>query len=381
MQVCRISVKSASVSLDKGVSIRLTESTVRARGKARQLVTRAVSCGGKKVPEKRVMNSPEKYHTVQKGRDLQGRETTQGYVPVIDISGFVPGQPRESPANLSLCDEVDAAFRQAGFFIATGHGVPPELLASAKRVCREFFSLSPGEKGAVAHPKKGFIPVGGCQNQVRSTSLHEKWSCGRVDGIDPSTEYYQNSVYFGEPNLWPQRPHDFEPTMTRYYKEMEALTLRLLSLTATALRLPHTFFDDKMDRHVTNLVALRYPPQVREPAPGEMRARPHTDPTALTVLAHDKEPGEPSGLEVLHDTMGSWEPIPVVAGGLVVNVGVGRPRGPPPVPSSPLGPPWPPLLLLKTTGKKGTRRPPPPPPAARVRAACGPADLLRSDLL
>jgi hypothetical protein len=30
--------------------------------------------------------------------------------------------------------------------------------------------------------KKGYIPVGGCANQVRPSALHEKWSCGRVDG-------------------------------------------------------------------------------------------------------------------------------------------------------------------------------------------------------
>lgn len=51
-------------------------------------------------------------------------------------------------------------------------------------------------------------------------------------------------------------------------------------------------------RHVTNLVALRYPSQDKKPGPGEMRAKPHTDPTVLTILSHDKDPGEASGLEV-----------------------------------------------------------------------------------
>mmetsp|Transcript_19153 Transcript_19153/g.53399 ORF Transcript_19153/g.53399 Transcript_19153/m.53399 type:complete len:114 (+) Transcript_19153:918-1259(+) len=86
--------------------------------------------------------------------------------------------------------------------------------------------------------------------------------------------------------------------MTQYYKQIEQLTVRLLQLMATVLDIPSTFFDDKMDRHVTNLVALRYPPQDHEPQPGEMRAKPHTDPTVLTILTHDKEPGEASGLEV-----------------------------------------------------------------------------------
>jgi len=176
--------------------------------------------------------------------------------------------------------------------------VPLEVIAAAKRVSRAFFALSEEEKSRISHIRKGYIPVGGCQNQVRSTSLHEKWSCGRVDGIDPGLEYFHNEVYFGDPNLWPSEPNDFQDVMTQYYKQIEQLTVRLLQLMATVLDIPSTFFDDKMDRHVTNLVALRYPPQDHEPQPGEMRAKPHTDPTVLTILTHDKEPGEASGLEV-----------------------------------------------------------------------------------
>ena len=41
---------------------------------------------------------------------------------------------------------------------------------------------------------------------------------------------------------------------------MEALTERLMGLFAEALGVPSDFFKDKIDKHVTNLVALRYPP-------------------------------------------------------------------------------------------------------------------------
>lgn len=36
--------------------------------------------------------------------------------------------------------------------------------------------------------------------------------------------------------------------MTKYYKEMEQLTLRLLAIVATVLRQPGGFFDDKMSK-------------------------------------------------------------------------------------------------------------------------------------
>ena len=41
---------------------------------------------------------------------------------------------------------------------------------------------------------------------------------------------------------------------------MEALTERLMGLFAEALGVQSDFFKDKIDKHVTNLVALRYPP-------------------------------------------------------------------------------------------------------------------------
>eukprot|EP00193_Tetraselmis_chui_P003117 CAMPEP_0177756472 /NCGR_PEP_ID=MMETSP0491_2-20121128/3124_1 /TAXON_ID=63592 /ORGANISM="Tetraselmis chuii, Strain PLY429" /LENGTH=364 /DNA_ID=CAMNT_0019272051 /DNA_START=276 /DNA_END=1370 /DNA_ORIENTATION=+ len=250
------------------------------------------------------------------------RHHSVGYVPVLDIGSFCVGQPRSYDGHAQLCNDVEQALGTAGFFVVTGHSVPVEAIDTAKKVCRQFFDQSEQQKARIAHMKKGYIPVGGCANQVRPSALHEKWSCGRVDGIDSSHAYYQNADYFGEPNLWPDKPEEFKHAMTRYYKEMETLVRRLLALVATVLEMEAEYFESAMDRHVTNLVALRYPPQPQQPSEGEMRAKPHTDPTVLTILTHDKLPGSSSGLEVLHGTNSDqWEPVPVVEGGLVVNAG------------------------------------------------------------
>ena len=115
--------------------------------------------------------------------------------------------------------------------------------------------------------RKGYIPVGGCDNAVRPTALHEKFSCSRVDGVDASLPYYnptspnsEAALYFGEANRWPQSPAGFQAAWEEYYRAMEALAARLMRIFAAALGLPQDFFDDKIDKHVTNLVALRYPP-------------------------------------------------------------------------------------------------------------------------
>ena len=72
---------------------------------------------------------------------------------------------------------------------------------------------------------------------------------------------------------------------------MEALTERLMGLFAEALGVQSDFFKDKIDKHVTNLVALRYPPMTAATmtdAETVERVKPHTDPTDITILAFEE---------------------------------------------------------------------------------------------
>eukprot|EP00740_Mantoniella_antarctica_P010244 CAMPEP_0181383004 /NCGR_PEP_ID=MMETSP1106-20121128/21094_1 /TAXON_ID=81844 /ORGANISM="Mantoniella antarctica, Strain SL-175" /LENGTH=211 /DNA_ID=CAMNT_0023502567 /DNA_START=249 /DNA_END=880 /DNA_ORIENTATION=+ len=199
-------------------------------------------------------------------------------VPIIDLSR--PCDDHE------LVAQVRDACQRVGFFHVVNHGVPGEVLHSAMRVTRSFFELPEAVKMRVANSKKGFIPINGQpENAVRPTALHEKFSCSRVDGVDKRTDraYYdptgpnaeQAALYFGEANQWPDRPIDFEPTWTAYYKSMELLTGKLMTIFAHALGVPADFFKMFHDKHVTNLVALRYPPmtaEARAAAAGEAEA-------------------------------------------------------------------------------------------------------------
>ena len=79
---------------------------------------------------------------------------------------------------------------------------------------------------------------------------------------------------------------------------------------------PKSFFDQKVDKHFTNLVAYHYPPMPAAPKPGQLRGGAHTDFGSLT-LVH----GHPSarGLQVWNGS--DWEDVPIVPGALVVNLG------------------------------------------------------------
>ena len=235
-------------------------------------------------------------------------------VPTIDISGF---EGEDAAASARVVSDVRRACESVGFFQLVNHGVPEDTLRLAMSAARAFFERPLEEKMAAADLKKGYIPVGGCDNAVRPTSMHEKFSCARVDGVDSSDPYYggdhpQARLYFGDDNRWPTAPAHFRDAYVAYYKAMEALVARLLRVFAVALGGDADFFRDKCDKHVTNLVALRYPPVARGDGDEREteRVKPHTDPTDVTVLAFERGP---EGLQVWPEGGDGWIDAPATS--------------------------------------------------------------------
>ena len=104
-------------------------------------------------------------------------------------------------------------------------------------------------------------------------------------------------VKFFAPNLWPEYPAGFRPVWEAYYREMERVATTLMRIFAVGLGMDKHYFDDKVDRHITNFSVLHYPEQPKAPLPGQLRAGAHTDYGSLTILKPDNAPG---GLQVLN---------------------------------------------------------------------------------
>ena len=98
---------------------------------------------------------------------------------------------------------------------------------------------------------------------------------------------------------------------------MEKLAGNLMRLFALALNLNEHWFDDKVDKHMTNFVVSNYPDQPHELPKGQLRAGAHTDYGSVTIIKADDKPG---GLEVL-DSKGQWRPVPIVPGTFIVDLG------------------------------------------------------------
>jgi isopenicillin N synthase-like dioxygenase len=246
------------------------------------------------------------------------------HVPVIDITSFRTGTPQEK---LVVAQQVDRACRDIGFLVISGHGISTDLINAMRRVSREFFDLPLSRKMRVARPApdvtRGYIgmeeeSVGRLRDAYATAGdLNESLMIGPVD-LPP--ESYAFSAAAGKhfaPNLWPEEPRDLQPVWTEYYREMGLLAQTLMRLCATGLNLEETFFDSKIDRHISRLRVRNYPAQSEPPVPGQIRAGAHSDYGSLTILAAEDRPG---GLQVCN-AAGEWVDVPIVPDCFIINIG------------------------------------------------------------
>jgi isopenicillin N synthase-like dioxygenase len=245
-------------------------------------------------------------------------------VPIIDIGPYWTGG---EAGKRQVAAAVDRACRDIGFLVISGHGVAPELIEKTSAAAREFFDLPVAEKMRVGQPARdvtrGYTPLES-EAVARSRGaaapagdLNESFMIGPVYPVDPA---YAASPVAGKhfaANLWPERPSNMRPLMTRYYQEMSGLAQILMRLFALGLDLPETFFDDKIDRHISRLRLRNYPAQNTRPLPGQLRAGAHSDYGSLTILAAEDRPG---GLQACN-AAGDWVDVPVIPGCFIVNLG------------------------------------------------------------
>jgi len=246
-------------------------------------------------------------------------------VPVVDISGYFSGDPARKRA---VAQAIDAACRSIGFLVISGHGVPEDLIARFEAVTRAYFARPLAEKrrDQTRDPAvyRGYNEIGSgavaysLDDREAAPDYCERFTVNRVQ-IDPDDPYYttEKGRRIFAPNIWPEGIPGFEAAWTAYYHRMESLAQTLMRLFALALDLDEHWFDDKIDKHMTNLAANWYPDQHEPPKPGQLRIGAHSDYGSLTILKAEDKPG---GLEV-RAADGTWQKVPIVPGTLIVNLG------------------------------------------------------------
>ncbi len=237
-------------------------------------------------------------------------------VPVIDIS-------RNETA---VARDLDDVCRDVGFFQITGHAVENALLERTWSTVRSFFDLPLAERLAAERPRPdypfGYVPIAGetlsnSLGEGGAPDLKEIFNVGPVRRTSTTLTDPDEELLFS-PNLWPRALPELRPVLEDYFLAMEALSARLLRLSAIGLGLEPDFFAMRIDRGTNALRALNYPSQDCEALPGQLRAGAHTDYGTLTVLRQDAAPG---GLEVLDHRTESWVSVPSIDDAFVINVG------------------------------------------------------------
>ena len=242
-------------------------------------------------------------------------------IPLIDLGRWRDGSDTDRAA---VAAETDAALRESGFLMVSGHGVGVELRARVRAAAKRFFDLPDARKAPYAAPVsgRGWIPIGreanafyGVQADAARADLKESFTAGR----DHRTGSAELDETFFKPNVWPAEVPELAVLCTEYTDAIRALNDELLAICATALGLPEDWFVERSRNSPHTFNINRYPPLSETGAPreGQFRVGPHTDWGMLTVL--DRQVGY-GGLQIQTLT-GEWIDAPHVENAFTINVG------------------------------------------------------------
>jgi isopenicillin N synthase-like dioxygenase len=234
-------------------------------------------------------------------------------VPVIDIAGLRSGEQADRHA---VAAALGAACRGPGFFLVTGHGIAPQVVAAMFGAARALFAMDAAAKHALSIRRsphnRGYVALD--EEQLDPGKPADRKEAFNI-GLDLAAD--DPEVLAGRPfrgvNLWPDLP-GFRAATLAYFDAAWALGRLLHRGFARDLDLPEDWFEDKLDRPLATLRLLRYPAAAVQAAP--LGAGEHTDYGNVTVLATDGV----AGLQVKRRN-GGWEEVPAVPGAFVCNIG------------------------------------------------------------
>jgi isopenicillin N synthase-like dioxygenase len=204
-------------------------------------------------------------------------------IPIVDIDPL-----RRDPASAAataVVDAIDAACRETGFFVVTGHGIDTEMTAAFDAARAFFAAPQPVRVDVTMRNRCGY----------KADGVKEMFDVGLTDPA----------------NQWPAVT-GFRDRLERYEVAASKVAADLLAALARALRVTPTFFAERMTAAECYLRLLHYPSRPAVP----VSTGTHTDYGAVTLLATDGV----AGLQV-HPIGGPWIDVVAPPRSLVVNLG------------------------------------------------------------
>jgi len=223
-------------------------------------------------------------------------------VPTIDIG---------NPAAAELA-AVDAACRDHGFFLLTGHG-QDALIERTWEETRRFFAAAPAVKEGVRRSEDQ--PLGYYDRELTK----RRRDCKEVfDYMEPGGPIGQKR------NRWPAALPVFQETQQAFFDAFSELAAGTLELVYSALGADGEVARAHPGSRLTSTVRLNHYP-TGDPVPedeqtgltplGDVALGHHTDPGVLTLLLQD----DTGGLQA-HSHAHGWIDVPPAPGTIVVNL-------------------------------------------------------------
>jgi isopenicillin N synthase-like dioxygenase len=224
-------------------------------------------------------------------------------VPTVDIS---------NPSATSV-EALDAACRDHGFFLLSGHGLD-DLIERTWRQTERFFDADRSIKDEIVRDLDN--PMGYFDRELTKRKRDNKEV---FDFLDPTVPAIDAR------NRWPRDLSGFRETMTELFDGFSELADRTMSLIHSALELESDSRRRVSGSRYSSMVRLNCYP-VGDPVPeaeraglpplGETALGYHTDPGTLTLLLQD----DTGGLQTESLDHG-WIDVPPSPGTIVVNLG------------------------------------------------------------
>ncbi len=237
-------------------------------------------------------------------------------IPRLDAAAMIdPTDPGHAAAQ-ALARKGAA---EIGFLTVYNTPIPASHVEEVIAAYRDFFHLPASEKAAYDMANTGSNRGWGAPGSEQvdpdaNPDYKQVFDCGV--SLLPDDPRRQLNLPAYAPNIWPEKPENFAPTLKAYFQEATAFSLDLLCAIAEAVGEDGAYFRNKFTAPMALLRGNYYPERPAWATDKDFGIATHTDYGCLTLLATDGSPG----LEV-RKRGGGWIPVAAPPGEFVINFG------------------------------------------------------------
>jgi isopenicillin N synthase-like dioxygenase len=232
-------------------------------------------------------------------------------IPLIDFGPFLHGSEDD---RRRVADQIAEASERIGFFYLAGHDVPEAIRADLFQQMATFYHLPDVEREQARATPEGYRGLMSLSQDIAvNKRLFEQY---RVqDEFEPDPVRDPDGIFYG-PNRWPSSAPGLASASMAYFRQMTALSHRLLGAFALGMNVAEDRFQGMFEKPLSQLSLLYYSAIPEDAEVEASNLVSHTDEGPFTILAQ----GEIGGLEVRRRD-GSWIAAPPIPGAFVINIG------------------------------------------------------------